>query len=355
MPKEKVVADLTALKNEIKFLVYDVEQKVVKQEHQILSILQEIFKKTLDQNKISVTQIIKYNFDADELAEGMLSSLIDLRELVKDIRNGNIDLLDDDCRDFNLSKLLNRLNGICEVRLTTHKNVNVSSLNESIKFVIFDIEILDCDEINEYTVLKDLVQIYSDAVEDSSKASMNARQVIRHNLDDCSNLKFGVLTKLDQIKSIVKDIKSCYIDLYSGDEEEKSKLLERMRSVQEVKIEEEAVSVPELSSFSKQDNGEQELESPEYYEECYELESPEYYSELESPHYSEQEKAIIRNRLSTKRKTTITRQTLSKPDANKNQRMTLKVTDNTIAELEMEFDSSVIPMPNLIDGRSRET
>lgn len=346
MPRDKAIPDMVALKTEVKFLIYDIEQREIKQEHQVLSNIQEIFNCCLDLNMISINKIIKLDLTKFDIDKNLIYPLSELKEVIKDIRNGNIDLLDNDCKEENLVKLANRLKSIFETRVSTRENSNVGPLNESIKFVIFDIEMLGPDEINEYNILKDLIQIYSDAVEKS--ANMTVKQVIRHNLQDSNNLASVVVKKLEDIKSIIKDIKSCFIDLYSNDPEEKDKLLNRLRQVQEINVVEKInPEEPKKMVQSAQAQDDTSVMCKDFLkiiglyahklynkqkidDENLELEAPEYYNEEEdSPYCSELKETDIKNRKSSKKTTP------HKMSVNHVYRATQKVTDQLDEELVM--------------------
>lgn len=63
---------------------------------------------------------------------------------------------------------------------------------------------------------------------------MSTKQVLRHNLDTCDVLPEIVRDKLYKLRQIIKDIRSCTIDLDSEDPSEKRVLIGRLKKIEDM-------------------------------------------------------------------------------------------------------------------------
>jgi hypothetical protein len=86
--------ELTTLQTEIKSIISDIDDEEISEEHQILDRLKRVFKTALKLDKLTITGILRLNIRKMVCPEPCVQPLEELRTIITDIRNGDIDLLD---------------------------------------------------------------------------------------------------------------------------------------------------------------------------------------------------------------------------------------------------------------------
>ena len=228
-------SELISLQTEIKSIISDIDDEEISEEHQILDRLKRVFKTSLKLEKLTITGILRLNLQKVVCPQDCIEALEDLRAIITEIRNGDIDLLDYRDKQNQLDQLNFRLGDLISTQKKFKKICKAESeLNESLKYVLFDLESDLNAATSEYDVLQDLVKIYAETVEGNPDATMSTKQVMRHNLDNCDVLPEIVRDKLYKLRQIIKDIRSCTIDLESEDPSEKRVLITQLKKIEDM-------------------------------------------------------------------------------------------------------------------------